>query len=119
MDPAFHTACKIRVIKKWLQVPYTLKVPKRVDLKCSYREKEVAIMLQDGGVSSCLVVSVLHYVSVSSHLKFILCYMSVIHFFMFIYVEREIENAGRGGAERESQAGSVLSEQSPMWSSNS
>ena len=45
----------------------------------------------------------------------------------FIYFEREREresereraHASGGGAERESQAGSTLSPQSPMWGSNS
>ena len=43
--------------------------------------------------------------------------------FLFIYFERDTESVSRGRAEREregeSQAGSMLSGQSPMWGSNS
>ena len=44
-------------------------------------------------------------------------------FFKFIYFEKEKETASGGGAERDgdrgSEAGSMLTEESPMWGSNS
>ena len=40
-----------------------------------------------------------------------------IFFFKFIYFEGEGESRSRGGAERESQAGSTISAQSPTWGS--